>query len=76
MLRIRYILVRIRIRGSVPLTNGSKSDSGSGYCYFLSVTFKMATKNYFLKVFLAYYLLKLHLRHFPKIKSHKEATKQ
>ncbi len=30
MLRIRDILVRIRIRGSVPLTNGSGSCSGSG----------------------------------------------
>jgi hypothetical protein len=32
VLRIRDILVRIRIRGSVPLTNRSESDSGS--CYF------------------------------------------
>jgi hypothetical protein len=30
VLRIRDILVRIQIRGSVPLTNGS----GSGSCYF------------------------------------------
>jgi hypothetical protein len=30
MLWIRDIVVRIRIRGSVPLTNGS----GSGSCYF------------------------------------------
>jgi hypothetical protein len=30
--RIRDILVRIRIRGSVPLTNGY--GSGSGSCYF------------------------------------------
>ncbi len=31
-LRIRGILARIRINGSVPLTNGSRS--GSGSCYF------------------------------------------
>ncbi len=37
-----------------------------------SVTFKMATKNYFF----AYYVLKLHLHLFSKIKSHKEVTKQ
>jgi hypothetical protein len=30
VLRIRNFLVLIRIRGSVPLTNGS----GSEYCYF------------------------------------------
>jgi hypothetical protein len=32
VLRIRDILVRIRIRGSVPRTNGS--GSGFGSCYF------------------------------------------
>ncbi len=34
VLRIRDILVRVQICGSVPLTNGS--DSGSGSCFFLS----------------------------------------
>jgi hypothetical protein len=34
MLRIRDILVRIRIRGSVPLMNGTGSDAGSGSWYF------------------------------------------
>jgi hypothetical protein len=36
------------------LINRSVSDfiSGSGSCYFRSVTFKMATKNYFFYVFL------------------------
>jgi hypothetical protein len=36
VLPIRDILVRIRIRGSVPLTNRSRSGSDSGYrsCYF------------------------------------------
>jgi hypothetical protein len=31
VLRIRDILIRIRIRGSEPLTNGFGSDFGSGY---------------------------------------------
>jgi hypothetical protein len=43
VLRIRDILVRIRIPGSVPLTNGS------GSCYFPSLIFKKPTKK---KVFL------------------------
>ncbi len=34
MFRIHEILVRIRIRGSIPLTNGSESGCGSGSCYF------------------------------------------
>ncbi len=34
MLRICDILVRIRIRGSMPLTNGSGSGFWSGSCYF------------------------------------------
>jgi hypothetical protein len=77
VLRIHDFLVRIRIRlqicGSVPLTHGS--ESGSGSC-FSSVTFKMATKINFSSKFSAYYFLKLHLHHFSKIKSHKEVTKQ
>jgi hypothetical protein len=36
----------------------------------------MATKNYFLKSFVAYYFLKLNLHHFLKKKSYKEGTKQ
>jgi hypothetical protein len=59
------ILARIRIRGSVLLTNG-----------FSSETFKMATKNYLVRSLFAYYFLKLHLHHFSKIKSYKEVTKQ
>jgi hypothetical protein len=64
VLRIRDILVRIRIRGSLSLTNGS------GSCYFVSDG-KMTTK-----IFFTYYFLKLHLHHFSEIKSHKEVTKQ
>jgi hypothetical protein len=59
----------VRIRKSIPLTNGS------GAAIF--VTFKMATKNYFfLLSFLVYYFLKLYLHNFSKIKSHREVTKQ
>ena len=32
--RIHDILVWIRIRGSMPLTNGSRSGFGTGSCYF------------------------------------------
>ncbi len=41
---------------------------------FSSVTFKMASKNYFflLQIF-AYYYFKLHLHHCSKIKSHKKS---
>ncbi len=46
VLRIRDILARIRIPGSVPLTNGS----GSGSCYFV-IDLQEPTKNFF-KVFL------------------------
>ncbi len=41
---------------------------GSGYCYFSSVTFNMATKNSF--------FLHFHLRYFSKKKKVKEVTKQ
>jgi hypothetical protein len=43
---------------------------------FLSVTFKTATKIYFLRRFSAYYFWQVYLHHFSKIKSHKEVTKQ
>jgi hypothetical protein len=67
VLQIRNILVRIRIRGSVSLTNESGSVSD----------FNMATKNYrnFFIVFLINYFLKLHLHRFSKIKSQKGVTK-
>ncbi len=42
VLRIRDIFLRIRIRGSVLLTNGS------GSCFVSSLTFKTPTKNYLL----------------------------
>jgi hypothetical protein len=49
VLRIHVILgwIRIRIRGSMPLTNGSGFGSGSWIriLLFSSVTFKMPAKN-------------------------------
>ncbi len=67
MLRIHNILmwIRIRIRGSMPLTNRS----GFGYrsCYF------HWQKLIFLKCFSEYYFLKVHLHHFSKIKSKKKS---
>ncbi len=65
MLRIHDILVWIRIRGSMPLTNGS--------CYFRLWPLRCQQKNNFLAIFSAYYFLKVHLHHFSKIKSLKES---
>ncbi len=45
-LRIREILVRIRIRGSIPLTNGS----GFGSCYFRQWPSRRPQKNFFLLI--------------------------
>ncbi len=47
VLRIHYILGWIRIRGSMPLTNGSGFGSGSWIriLIFSSLTFKMPAKN-------------------------------
>jgi hypothetical protein len=67
-----WIRIRIRIRGSMPLT------TGSGSCIrilpFWSYTFKMLAKiNFFYTIFSAYYFLKLNFHHFSKIKSQKES---
>ncbi len=60
---IRDILVQIRIRGSVPLTNES------GSWFFVSDT---PIKN---QIFVAFFFLKVHLHHSSKIKSHKKSLK-
>ncbi len=71
MLRIHDILVQIwiRIRRSIPLTNGSgfgsNSRSGSEAWYFHQ--WVLQDDN------LTYYFLKLHSHHFLKIKSHKKS---
>jgi hypothetical protein len=76
--RIHDILgwIRIRIRGSMPLTNGSGFGSGSWIriLLFSSLTFKMPAKNkYFITIFSAYDFLKLYLHHFSKIKIQKDS---
>jgi hypothetical protein len=80
--RIRDILGRIWILGSVPLTTDNKS--GDSYpvqiqlrIFLLwSVTFKTPRKkNIFPKIY-AISFLKVHLDHSSKIKSHKKVTKQ
>jgi hypothetical protein len=62
VLRIRDILVWIRIRRSVPLTNGSRS------FYFSSVTFKTPKEYqlFFRKLFSLLLFEGIHLRHFFK----------
>jgi hypothetical protein len=59
VLRIHEILVRIRIRGSIPLTNGS----GFGSCYFVSHLQDVNSKVFCLL------LLEVHLHHVSKIKT-------
>ncbi len=72
--RIHDILgcIRIRIRGSMPMTNGSGFGSGSWILILLfsSFTIKLPAKNeFFNSIFSAFYFLKPHLHHFSKIKS-------
>ncbi len=66
----REILVQIRFRGSVPTDYGS--GFGSGTCSFPQWPSRCEQKI----DFFYYYFLKVHLHHSPKIKSHKEVTKQ
>jgi hypothetical protein len=64
----RDILVRIRILGSIPLTNGSESSSGS--CSFRRWHSRRQQK-------IISNILRVHLHHSSKIKkSHKEVTKE
>jgi hypothetical protein len=69
VLRIRDILVRIRIRGSVPTSDKNFTPDPAPDPAVFSVTFKMATKNVlFFLIYFAYYFLKVHLHNFSKIK--------
>ncbi len=69
VLRIHDILVWIRIRGSMPLTNGF----GSGSCYFRHWPSRCQKKLICLKNFSVYYFLEVHLHHFSKEKSQNES---
>ncbi len=72
---IRDILARIRIRWSIPLTNGS--GSGFGSCYFCQWSLRCQLKIIFLTKFFS--LLRTFentLTSFSKIKSLKKVTKQ
>ncbi len=80
MLRIHDILgwIRIRILGSMPLTNGSGFGSGFGSgswipdpAIFVIDLQDVSKKLIFEHNFFCYFL-KLHLHHFTKIKSQKE----
>ncbi len=65
------VWIRIWIRGSMPLTNGS--GSGFGSCYFRHWPSRCKQKaNLFLKVF-GLSLLKVHLHNFSKIKVKKKS---
>jgi hypothetical protein len=72
--RIHDILVRIRIRRSMPLalTDGSGSGFIFGSCSF--VTDLQDANKKLIKKFL--HFLKVHLHNFLKIKSQKEVTKR
>jgi hypothetical protein len=80
LLRIRDILVRIRIRicGSVPLSNqfaNSDPDPTSDPAIFVSDLQDGNLKFIFLSKFFAFYFLKLHFHCFSKKKNHKEVHK-
>ncbi len=64
------VKIRIRIRGSIPLTNGLGCGSGSSYFHYWPS--RRQQKTNLKKMFLAYYFLKVHLYPFSKIKSQKE----
>ncbi len=76
-LQIHAILVRIRIHGSIPLTNGSRLEPVLDADPAISVNdLQDVNKIFFLLSFFAYYFLKVHLHHFSTIKSHTEVAKQ
>ncbi len=79
VLRIHDILwwIRIRIRGSMPLTNGSGSRFGSGsrILLFSALTFKMPTKKLFKKKFFFILLFEGTFTSFSKGKKSKRSHK-
>ncbi len=70
VLRIHDILVWIRIRGTMPLTNGS------GPIFIIDLQDANQKIIFFNGSFSTYYFLKVLLHHFSKVKSQKEVTKQ
>jgi hypothetical protein len=70
VLRIHDILVRIRIRGSMPRLMDPNP------AIFVIDLQDANKKQIFKTIFSAYYFLKVHLHHFSKIKSHTEVTKR
>ncbi len=64
MFRIHDILVWIRIRGSIPLTNGSGPDAYPDPAIFV-IDLQDAKKTN-KKKFFTFYFSKVHLRHFSK----------
>ena len=70
-MRIHDILVWIRIRGSMPLTNGS--GFGSGSCYFRHWPSRCQQKTNFLTQFFCLLLFEGTFTLFSKIKSQKES---
>jgi hypothetical protein len=68
-MRIHDILVRIR--GSMPLTNGSGSDPATFVIDLQDANKTLICK----KIFSAYYFLKVHLHHFSKIRRQKRSNK-
>ncbi len=77
-LRIQDVLVWIRIRVSMPRTNGSRSRFGPGSFYFRHWPSRDQQKTNLRKKFFCSlpYFLKVHLHHFSNIKSEKAVTKQ
>ncbi len=69
------ICIRIRFRGSLPLTNGLDSDADSDPAVFVSELQDVNKKLFFVLSFFAYYFLNTFTSFF-KYKSHKEVTKQ
>ncbi len=72
VLRIHDIFVWIRIRGSMPLINGSWFGFESGSCHFSHWPSRRQPKTN-LKKFFCLLLSKLHSHHFSKIKSKKKS---